>query len=674
MITDLWSPSPRARWWMFLLAFSIRLWSVADSSVSDPAFLYPIIDEQTNVDQARGFLEHGPPHETPYWKPPGYPALLALLALPWSDIGSSAQAVPASFAWTVKIFQCLLDSISALLILQITALTAGRKSALLASGLYAIASMPVFFCGQLLDTTVFTFLILLSVSLARNALATGHWSDWIQVGMAIGLASITRATGLPVALGLAVLALLQPRRWSVCLVHSGALLGACALTLLPIATLNWKSGDDLVLISSNGGINFYIGNRSGDGIGEDGLTSVAAGPRWNRLLEKSSHLSKPSQRSRHYYQLALAEMVADPLQWAGQMVRKGAALISARDVPNNKNLVEETRRNLPLRILAWLPGASGPLVALILVGLLIRRRGLPEEEWPVRVALLMLLLTTCAFFIAGRYRVPLMALGCIVAGRGLATLGLRWRSLFLYLGMWLLVVAIPVPSRALVEDYCIDPVAIGYVHEQRDEPEEATRWYRRSLEQDPDDVRALHNLGHLAQQAGDVPRALELFRQATTTRPDHSPSWNSLGALLAPIDPLQARICFERAVEEEPRYRGAWINLGQLLESHGDLHKALDAFQRARRIDPDRSLAPILEARVQQKLRKPRNAMRLLQMVDPERLQPGSAELYQQLLQQVDQQLQLLQTKPQQVDPAPVDESPEDESPRDRPEERGVVG
>jgi hypothetical protein len=77
---------------------------------------------------------------------------------------------------------------------------------------------------------------------------------------------------------------------------------------------------------------------------------------------------------------------------------------------------------------------------------------------------------------------------------------------------------------------------------------------------------------------------------------------------------------------------------------------------------------------VQQKLRKPRNAMRLLRMVNPERLQPGSAELYQQLLQQVEQQLQLLPTEPQQVDPAPADDSPEDDPPRDRPEEQGVVG
>ncbi|MDE0959566.1 MAG: tetratricopeptide repeat protein [Planctomycetota bacterium] len=669
MMTHAWIPSQRTRWWVFLLAFAIRLWSVADSSVSDPAFLIPIIDEQTNVDQARGFLEEGPRHATPYWKPPGYPALLALLALPGSDIGNTAQGVPASFAWTVKIFQCLLDSISALLILQITAMTAGRKAALLAAGLYAIASMPIFFCGQWLDTTLFTFLILLTVSLARNALADGHWSGWIQVGMVIGLASITRATGLPVALGLALLALLQPRRWTVGLLHSAALLGACAMTLMPIVTVNWKSGHDLVLISSNGGINFYIGNRSGDDIGEDGLTSVAAGPRWNRLLEKAAHLPKPSQRSRLYYQLALEEMAADPLQWAGQMVRKGAALISAKDVPNNKNLVEETQRNRVLKILAWLPGASGPLVAMILVGLLIGRRGLSEEEWPVLVTMLMLLLTTWVFFIAGRYRVPILALGCIVAGRGLATMGLRWRSLWLYPGVWLAVMAIPVPGRALVENYCIDPVAIGYVHEQRGEPQEAARWYLRSLEQDPDDVRALHNLGHLAQEAGDLPLALERFRQATATRPQHSPSWNSLGALLVPIDPDQALTCFERAVSEDPRYSGAWINLGQLLESRGDLHKALDSFQRARRFDPDRSLAPILEARVQLQLRDPRNAMRLLQMVDPERLEPGSVELYQQLLQKVDQQFQGLPTIAPQDEPAPPDDKP-----RDRPEERGVVG
>jgi tetratricopeptide (TPR) repeat protein len=666
-----WITAKRSHWLVFLLAVGIRLWSVAESSNVDPAFAFPIVDEQTNVDQARGFLSDGPGHGAPYWKPPGYPALLALIALPWGEIGTAGHGVPTSYAWAVKILQCILDACSALMIVKIAAATAGRVAALLSGLLYAIAAMPVYFCSQFLDTTLFTFLMLLSVFLACSAFADRRVTPWIPVGMAIGLACITRATGLPVAAGLVLVAGLQQGTWKLRGMRAGVVAAACAMAMLPIFAVNLKLGHDAVLISSNGGINFYIGNRSGDGIGSDGLTSVATGPRWDQLLEKSDDLRLPSERSRRYYSLALQEIIAEPGRWLQKMGRKAAALVSARDVPNNKNLIEETRRNRVHWLLSWLPGASGPLMALVLAGLLIGKRGLRDDDLPLRVSLLLLALTTWSFFVAGRFRVAILALGCVVAGRGLVTLGLRWRALLVMVPLLIGVHAIPVPARSLMDGYCIDPVAIGYVHEQRGEPDLAAQWYQRSLDQDPGDVRALHNLAHLAQEAGNLPLALERFRSATTIAPNHAPSWNSLGALLVALDPPQALRCFREAVERDPEYVGAWINLGQFLESSGELHKAQDAYQRARRLEPARAMPPFLEARIQNKLRSPRNAQRLLRMVNPQLLEPGTRELYEQLSEEVRKQLEDVPAPPDAIPQQP--ESQDDADP-DRPEERGVVG
>jgi len=310
-------------------------------------------------------------------------------------------------------------------------------------------------------------------------------------------------------------------------------------------------------------------------------------------------------------------------------------------------------------------------MALVLAGLLIGKRGLRDDDLPLRVSLLLLALTTWSFFVAGRFRVAILALGCVVAGRGLVTLGLRWRALLVMVPLLIGVHAIPVPARSLMDGYCIDPVAIGYVHEQRGEPDLAAQWYQRSLDQDPGDVRALHNLAHLAQEAGNLPLALERFRSATTIAPDHAPSWNSLGALLVALDPPQALRCFREAVERDPEYVGAWINLGQFLESSGELHKAQDAYQRARRLEPARAMPPFLEARIQNKLRSPRNAQRLLRMVNPQLLEPGTRELYEQLSEEVRKQLEDVPAPP---DAIPQQPEPLDDADPDRPEERGVVG
>ncbi|MGE4633483.1 MAG: tetratricopeptide repeat protein [Planctomycetota bacterium] len=635
-----WLSGKRIYWLVFLLSVIVRLVAISELASEDPAFGYPIVDELTNVDQARGFLAEGPGHGAPYWKPPGYPALLALVALPWHEIGASGQGVPVSYAWVVKILQCILDGVTAILIVAIAGRCCGARAALLAGLLYSIAWMPIYFCGQLLDTTLFTFLVMLSVSLALSASTESRILPWTLVGITIGLAALTRATALPVAVALALAAWFTSGTTSVRIGRSGVVLAGCIVSILPVLAVNLKIGQEPILVSANGGINFYIGNRTGNGIGSDGLTSVAAGPRWDDLLRKSSDIESAAERSRYYYRLTFEEIRAFPLEWIQKMGRKTAALLSARDVPNNKNLIEEKNRSTTLEFLSWLPGTSGPLIAMIIAGLLLGRRGLRQSDLPVVLAMATLALTALAFFMAGRYRVPILALGCIVAGRGIATWGISVKSVVLYLLLLLGVHAIPVPDRSLMESYCIDPVAIGYVHELKQQPEQAAAWYHRSIEQDPDDVRALHNLGHLAQQANRIEEALELFKRATETAPDHSPSWNSLGALLVPIDPLQALACLQQAVKIDHTYAGAWINLGQLLEDKGDLRKALDAYQRARLLQPKRYLATILEARVQLKLQSPRNAERLLQRVESGSLEPGIQALLEEVTNRWQQALE----------------------------------
>lgn len=653
---------------VFLTTVTIRLLTVVEYGLVDPAFQYPIVDELTNVDQARGFLAEGPGHGAPYWKPPGYPLLLSVIALPWQEIGLKGQAVPISYAWIVKVIQSLLDGVTSILIAAIAGRCCGRRAALLAGLLYAIAWMPIYFCSQFLDTTLFTFLILLSVSLAISAASESRVIPWALVGLAIGVAAITRATALPVAIALAGSAWLTTGSYLQRSSRSLAVLLGCAFSVLPIFAVNMKIGGEPVLISSNGGINFYIGNRTGDGIGADGLTSVAAGPRWDDLLKITSDIDSESQRSRHYYRITWEEISDSPSLWLKKMTRKAAALLSARDVPNNKNLIEEKNRSLSMRILAWLPGASGILIALTLAGLLLGRKGLRQSDLPVILTLATLALVAWAFFVAGRYRVPILALGCIVASRGLITRGVTFKSILLYSSILLGVYLIPVPERQMMEQYCIDPVAIGYMYEQKQEPDQAAKWYRQSLEQDPDDVRALHNLGHLAQEAHQIDDALNYFQKATEVDPDHSPSWNSLGALLVPIDQERALRSFRQAVKRDPQYAGAWVNLGQLLERQGELPKALDAFQMARRLNPKKYLATILEARIQLKMHSPRNAARLLQRVPRSGLEPGISELLEEVEQEWKKTQEESPTPPESEEP----DSPDPDS--SRPEENGVVG
>ena len=626
---------------LFFGSLLIRLAVISQMSAHDICFHYPFVDEMTNVDQARLFMEEGPAAGTPWWKPPGYPALLAVIGSGFDDIGPMGQGVPPSWAWTVKVIQALLDAGTTLLLALMAFRWGGRRAALWTGALHGLCGLSAYFAGQFLDTTLFTFLIILSVERLDRVLKPEDESrqprekSWALVGFVTGLAAITRAIALPLGPIYSLIVLRAtwntPHRWNA----FGALLLGFLMSVGPVMALNRWAGEDRVLVSSNGGINLLIGNRAGGGIGADGLTSVAAGPRWDELLELADHLEKPSERSQLYTRLAWAEISADPGAWLKRMGVKALALISARDVPNNKNLVEEEELNPILKILRFGPGTSGFLIALMLFGGWKLRRELWSRGLPIVVTIAVLTLLTWVFFVAGRYRVPMIALGCVLGGVGLTRATLHWRDAIPLLLLSLSTHLIPIPSKALMETYCIDPMALGYIHEQRGDLNLAEAWYQKCLEQDSDDVRALHNLGHLSQNRGDFGIALQFFEKAVIADANHAPSWNSLGTMLTTVDGPRALKSVRKAVEVDPQYTNAWLNLGQLLESQQMYPGALDAYQRARRLEPENPLAVLLEARVRLLRRETGQAERLLDRTAGRELYPGLEELRSRLQDQL---------------------------------------
>ena len=194
----------------------------------------------------------------------------------------------------------------------------------------------------------------------------------------------------------------------------------------------------------------------------------------------------------------------------------------------------------------------------------------------------------------------------------------------------------------------IDAFAIGYVNEHRVGPTNDEDWYLRSLAQDPDDVRALHNLGHLAQNRGEIVVAKKYFEQATRADPNHAPSWNSLGTLLVIEDGPEALRCVRRAVEIDPLYTNAWINLGQLFESQRMYPGALDAYQRARRQEPNNNLIILLETRVRLARNELRQAARLLRKISVDPPEPALRELRARLTQELDSQTNIVESPSEQ--------------------------
>ncbi len=112
--------------------------------------------------------------------------------------------------------------------------------------------------------------------------------------------------------------------------------------------------------------------------------------------------------------------------------------------------------------------------------------------------------------------------------------------------------------------------------------EGAESFYRDALAIDAGNAEALHLLGVLAMDGGQLAEARELVTQSLEAREAYPEAHNTLGSILKEIgDAEGARVAYERAVELVLEFAEAWTNLADLQRRTGDLNAAADAIEKA---------------------------------------------------------------------------------------------
>ena len=211
-----------------------------------PAFSpRPVVDARTYTEEARYLSEvsfAGRP--APFWQPPLYPVLLGgLFALAGDDL------------YLPRLIQAVIGALVCGLICLLGYRVFGAGVGLGAGFAAALYGPLIYFGGELLPTLLACCLNLLVLLLA---IGEGGWARWLAAGVLLGLSALAVANVLlfaPVLLGYLYWRQRQLR-------PPALLLLGCALVIAPVAYRNWAVGGDLVLISHNAGINFYIGNNA----------------------------------------------------------------------------------------------------------------------------------------------------------------------------------------------------------------------------------------------------------------------------------------------------------------------------------------------------------------------------------------------------------------------------
>ena len=592
---------------VFGVAFAVRMAYVAGIR-SLPWFPVPLVDGANYFRLAHriagGDLLGGP---DAFWQPPLYPYVLAIL---FRLFGERMIVVATA--------QAALGALTCVLVARIGTRLWSVRAGLVAGAIAAFYGPLVHFDAQPLVPVLHTALVAAGIlALLRaagidaaaaaveggrageQAPTPGSARSWAIAGLLWGLAAIATPNILvaaPAAAAWIALRRAAPAAEGVAGGRRGAarrLAPWVAGLALPVALVGGRNllvAGEPVLVSSNGGINLYIGNNPD----YERTVRIRPGGEFERLAQEPENLGilGAAARSRWFAGRAVSFWTAYPGPAARLFARKARDLVAGREIPRNENLYEYRGASTVLSILVWRFGVSFPfgvVAPLALAGALLALRG-PGKEGSV-----LLLLTAVSygasillFFPTDRYRLPLVPIAALFAARLLAEMrALRRPAVVATLcgGLVLFNLDAATATESWPEEEALNR---AYALRALGRTDQAIAEYERAFALNPRRLDAPNSLAVLAAERGDWEEAVSRYRQALAIDPGFVDLRRSLGeALLALGRRDEARREWTTAAGLAPAAGLVLADLALLDLDEGALQPAEDRALAAVRARPD---------------------------------------------------------------------------------------
>lgn len=542
----------------------------------DLLFDHPVVDEELYVTRARSLADGHGADLYPWFQPPG---LTYALALMFHLLGPGLLAP--------RLVQAIVSTASCALAYLIARRLLSSRVALAAAVLCAVHGVLVFESYELLPATWMLAADLVALWLLLRAGEDRTPRAALLAGAGLGLAAIFGPTVLPFA-AFAAAWLRRP-------VLMGALAAGLALPIAPVTWANWQNGHELVLVSTNGGINFYLGNNER----YDDTLAIRPGEHWKALDDEPIHEGAVghSARSAWFFRRGLAFWEEHPARAVGLTLRKLYLFFDGPEIPRDTDIYalrvdSALLRTLVIRGPPWLP--DGLLVPLALLGAILcwpRRRPL----LPLYAFVALQALTIAAFFVTSRYRVPSLPVLAVFACAGVERLASGGRALRAASAAGFAALALPLnvathessASYAAELDFYRGLALQRYQHR----PAQAVDYLRRAAAEDPRDARIWFELGNSLDGAGRTGEAIDAWLRAGEADPWDPRGRRRASVAMARQGNVDGAIAALRAdvgsrTHPEAFYAPDHLNLSLLLAQAGRDAEATSELTAAQAADP----------------------------------------------------------------------------------------
>jgi tetratricopeptide (TPR) repeat protein len=473
--------------------------------------------------------------------------------------------------------------------------------------------MLMMWMGALLNVSA--LLLLLSVQ------PRARWSAYVAPGILLGLSALARANILlfcPIAAVWIVFVQGGMGRWRKAAVFAAAVVVA----ILPATIHNYIASRDFVPVTSNAGINFYIGNNErATGIfdpppGTDFISDATTRSYVERLMGRDM---SPSEVSGYWFKRAYAFIRSDPAAELKLLARKTIMFFNAFEIPQIESYDLTRRKFRIFRLLPvnfWFLGGLGILGMLFTLGRWRRYFLLYGFVFAYAFSIII-------FFITARYRVqiaPVLALfaayslvnvlpGCFRNfRRGAATCGVLLLILLVMQPRLFAMQPREIQYREYVHEarraskvgeynYAVQQIdrAIelfpdyheGYIHRaiihtKGKHQFKAIEDYSRALDLDPQLPGVHYDLAQAFRRVNLKEQAIEEYEKAIELDPLMVRAYNNLGITYSELHQYdQAVANFRKVIEIDPNYLKGYNNLGAALAESDRVEDAITVFRQA---------------------------------------------------------------------------------------------
>ncbi|GAB4291579.1 MAG: tetratricopeptide repeat protein [Ignavibacteriaceae bacterium] len=514
-----------------------------------------------------------------FFMSPGYPYFLAVI---FNFFGDSVSLI--------RILQTILSALNIYLIFLIARILFSKQSALLSAGIAALYSVFIFYSGLILSETLQTLLVTYLIYILIKP-TKDYYRKWLFSGIILGISALFRANILLLIVFLLPYVLLKNEfnpSVKVRLKMGLLFLTGVSLIILPVSLRNYIVENDFVLITSNGGINFYLGNnQNATGVYNtpkdfDFFTDMAG----KSYAEKITGIEmSASETSAFWFRQGFEYILNNPEDAAVLTLKKFFLFFDDSENPQssimNPEFFSENYSNL---LKLPLPGFYF-IIILAIPGIVFSWRD-KKKYGIIYLFLLSYILSVVIFFVIGRFRVAVTPVLIIFAGYAAEQFyklytSKDYRKLFapvlitvIFLSAQQIIA--PVYSYSNYEAY----TNIGSSKLQEGKFNEALFYLNKSIElKETEQAYVLLGNAYSAMQKWE--ESFRAYNKALTINPDYAMAYFHLGTYFVRRNDLQnGEKYFLKAIEIDPLFSEAYRNLAVIYYIREDYRKSLEYFQK----------------------------------------------------------------------------------------------